>query len=51
MPLILDAVATGTPCGFRISEALGIRAVDINPRARGRKADVVRIRRKRTATT
>ena len=32
-------------CGFRISEALGIRAVDITPRERGRKAGV-RIRRK-----
>jgi integrase/recombinase XerC len=32
-------------CGLRISEALGIRAVDITPRERGRKAEV-RIRRK-----
>ena len=32
-------------CGFRISEALGIRAIDITPRQRGRKAEV-RIRRK-----
>lgn len=32
-------------CGFRISEALGIRAIDITPRERGRKAEV-RIRRK-----
>jgi len=32
-------------CGFRISEALGIRAIDIAPRERGRKAEV-RIRRK-----
>jgi integrase/recombinase XerD len=32
-------------CGFRISEALGIRTVDITPRERGRKAEV-RIRRK-----
>lgn len=32
-------------CGFRISEALGIRATDITPRERGRKAEV-RIRRK-----
>jgi integrase/recombinase XerD len=32
-------------CGFRISEALGIRAADITPRQRGRKAEV-RIRRK-----
>jgi hypothetical protein len=32
-------------CGFRMSEALGIRALDITPRELGRKAEV-RIRRK-----